>query len=151
MIWSAQWITSLYCHGLIVASEGARDKNMFLCQKPWGFVKYCHSQETKLSLHWRTLSHDSVLIRKWLNIKLADNVKKMRVNMKWIMCQKVSGVIFMVHNLRLWWLNVQNKQTAVNLQESTLSLKVDIWRWKQQKPELVNSTWKFSFVQIQRQ
>jgi hypothetical protein len=143
------WLTSLY-YGLRVASEKGRDQNKFHCRKRWGCVKSCHRHETKLALHWFTLSPDSVLIRKWLNIKLADHFKK-SVNVKRIMCQKISSVTFMVPNLRLWWLNMQNKQIAVNLQESTLSLKVDIWRWKQQKPELISSTWKFSFVQIQRQ
>jgi hypothetical protein len=57
---------------------------------------------------------------------------------KGIMCQKVSGTTIMVHISWLQWLNIQNKQTAVKTQESTISPEANIpQRWKQQKPELM--------------
>jgi hypothetical protein len=153
MVWSAPWITSSYCHALRVASEKARDRNIFHCQKPWGSVKYHQSQETKLTLCWFTVSHDSMLIWKWkvTQHKIGRSCQEKSVNVKGNKVSKISGITVVVHALRLWWLNIQNKQTAINQQEITLSLKADIWRRKQLKPQLVNSTWKFSFVQIQSQ
>jgi hypothetical protein len=56
-----------------------------------------------------------------LNIKMADLDKKNVPVWKGIICQKVPGTAVTICTLRLWWSNMQNKQTTVKWQENVLS------------------------------
>jgi hypothetical protein len=43
------------------------------------------------------------------------------------------------------------EQTTVKQQENIVSPKANVWKWKQQEPELPSSMQKLLFVWIQRQ
>jgi hypothetical protein len=90
---------------------------------------------------------DSVLTRVSLNVKMAGLVMKRVLTWTEITCREASGSAVMVRIFRLWWLNMQDRQTTVKRQANTASPEANTWRLR--KPEPVSSMRKFSFVGIQ--
>jgi hypothetical protein len=70
------------------------------------------SQETNAVIR-QFISWDSVVTQGVFTLEIADHVKERCASVKGITCQKISGAAVMICTSRVWWLNMQNKQTTV--------------------------------------
>jgi hypothetical protein len=68
------------------------------------------------------------------------------------MCHEELGAAAKFRTLRLWRLNIKNKQMNEKQRGNTVSPQANIWRWKQRKRRnYANYMWISSVVQVTRQ
>jgi hypothetical protein len=110
------FVMHLLCFFQGVRHDRRRDTNCFkirIHKLLWGCLKYDQSCKTKAITNRFMIAFDSVLMQGPFNIKMADHIKKL----VWIV-ENYDAPAVIIYTLRLRWLYMQNKLTAVKWKEN---------------------------------